>query len=55
MILTSYSDLTFDREFKHVKVHQDDKEAFYSLLRESQLNCAWDYGAKKKVHDQIPG
>ncbi len=54
-ILTNCSDLTFDREFKHVKAHQDDKEAFHTLLRESQLNCACNYGAKKKVHDQTPG
>ena len=48
-ILVNCSDLTFERNFQHVKAHQDDKASFEKLDRPSQLNCAADEGAKREI------
>ena len=48
-ILVNCSNLSFDREFKHVKAHQDDTVRFDQLDRPAQLNCAADEGAKREI------
>ena len=46
--------MSFDRLFSHVLAHQDDKEDFEKLPRESQLNCACDFGAKRVLLNLNP-
>ncbi len=46
--------MSFDRLFSHVSAHQDDKEGFEKLSRESQLNCACDFGAKRVLLNLNP-
>ncbi len=41
------SAMTFDRLFSYVPAHQDNKEDFESLSRQSQLNCTADFGVKR--------
>ena len=48
-ILVNCSDLSFDRDFRHVKAHQDDHVRFDQLDRPAQLNCAADEGAKREI------
>lgn len=45
-ILVNCSDFTFEREFKHVKAHQDDGAHYDEQERPAQLNCAADKGVK---------
>jgi len=54
-IMIHCSAMTFDRLFSHVPAHQDDREDFDNLSRQSQLNCAADFGAKRVLLSQNPG
>ena len=51
-ILVNCGDLTFERVYEHVAVHQDDSKAFHKLKHPVQLNRACDAGAKTKIHKQ---
>ena len=53
-IMIHCSSMSFDRLFSHVSAHQDDKEDFAKLSRESQLNCACDFGAKRVLLNLNP-
>ena len=53
-IMIHCSAMTFDRLFSHVPAHQDDREDFENLTRQSQLNCAVDFGAKRVLLSQDP-
>lgn len=48
-ILVNCCDLSFQRVFRHVKAHQDDRVSYDKLDRPSQLNCAADEGAKREI------
>ncbi len=41
--------LSFTQLFSHLSVHQDNRTKFENLLRETQLNCAMDIGAKRAL------
>jgi len=51
-IMIHCSAMTFDRLFSHVPTHQGDREDFENLSRQSQLNCASDFGAKRVLLSQ---
>ena len=40
--------------YHHVKAHQDDGTQWHLLSRTSQLNCACDYEAKRRIHEYLP-
>jgi hypothetical protein len=42
-VMVNCSDLSFSHIFSHIKVHQDDKEAYGDLPWDAQLNCQMDY------------
>jgi hypothetical protein len=51
------SAMTFDCLFLYVPAHQDNKEDFESLSRQSQLNCTADFGVKRvllSLSDDLP-
>ena len=48
-ILVNCSDLSFQRQYLHVSVHQDDRSDFSSLSRPVQLNCAMESLAKRAI------
>ena len=58
-IMIHCSAMTFDQLFSHVPMHQDDKENFDTLSRQSQLNCAANFGTQRVLlsldPDDIPG
>ena len=54
-ILSIYGrDHPFSLTYKHVKAHQDDKTDWQQLSRPSQLNCACDSEAKRKIMEHLP-
>ena len=53
MILVNCSGLPFSCIYEHVKAHQYDDVKYDTLLRQSQLNCYYDGGAKSKLGQQI--
>ena len=46
--------MTFDCFFSYVPAHQDNREDFENLSRQSQLNCTADFGAKRVLLSQSP-
>jgi hypothetical protein len=46
-VMLHCSTMSFTWLFSHVSAHQDDQTKFNNLLREAQLNCAVDFGAKR--------
>ncbi len=48
-ILVDCGDFTFQREFCHVKMHQDDSEDFHLLEWPVQLNCVVDASAIQEI------
>ena len=48
-ILISCTDLSFEREYEHVRAHQDDALSFSDLDRPAQLNCVADAAAKRQI------
>jgi hypothetical protein len=50
-ILVNCSNLSFDRFYSHIRVHQEDQEEYRSLSCPSQLNCSMDFLAKKALWD----
>ena len=53
-IMIHCSAMMFDCLFSHVPAHQDDREDFENLSRQSQLNCTADFGAKRVLLSQNP-
>lgn len=51
VIATNCSHLSFQRSFHHVRAHQDDTENWETLDRASQLNCACDAAAKRRIYE----
>ena len=51
-IMTHCSAMRFDCLFSHVPAHQDDREDFENLSRQSQLNSAADFGTKRVILSQ---
>ena len=47
-------DFPFRCTYHHVKAHQDDNLRWDQLSRVSQLNCACDAAAKKRIHEFLP-
>ena len=52
-ILVNCSGLPFSCIYENVKAHQDDDGKYDTLLRQSQLNCYCDGGAKSKLGKQV--
>ena len=52
-ILVNCSGIPFSCIYEHVKAHQDDDGKYDTLLRQSQLNCYFDGGAKIKLGQQV--
>jgi hypothetical protein len=50
-ILVNCSGLSFDRFYSHVRAHQDNREDYQGLSRQSQLNKIMDYNAKRALLD----
>ena len=48
-ILVNWSGLPFSCIYEHVKAYQDDNRKYDTLIRQSQLNCYCDGGAKSKL------
>jgi hypothetical protein len=48
-ILVNCTDLSFQINYEHILAHQDDDQAFHTLSRPAQLNCAVDAGAKAQI------
>jgi hypothetical protein len=44
----------FSLSYHHVKAHQDESTDWHKLARESQLNCACDSEAKRKIMEYLP-
>ena len=53
-IMIHCSAMTFDCLFSHVPAHQDNREDFENLSRQSQLICAADFGTKRVLLSQNP-
>jgi hypothetical protein len=53
-IMVNCSNLSFVRDFSHVKAHQDKGIEYGSLTRHAQLNCQMDYHAKKAIWEATP-
>jgi hypothetical protein len=51
-IMIQCTAMTFDHLFSHVPAHQDDREDFENLSRQSQLNFTADFGAKRVLLSQ---
>ena len=50
-ILISCTDLTFERDYVHVRAHQDDVICFLALDRPAQPNCVADAAAKRQIQE----
>ena len=52
-ILVNCGGLPFSYIYEHVKAHQDDDGKYDTLLRQSQMTCYFDGGAKSKLGHQV--
>jgi hypothetical protein len=48
-VMLHCSTMSFTQLFSHVSAYQDDQTKFNNFLREAQLNCAVDFGAKRAL------
>jgi hypothetical protein len=53
-IMVNCSNLSFVRNFSHVKAHQDEGIEYGSLMRHAQLNCQIDNHVKKAIWEATP-
>jgi hypothetical protein len=53
-IMVNCSNLSFVRNFSHVKAHQDKGIKYVSLTRHAQLNYQMNYHAKKAIWEATP-
>ena len=51
-IMVNCTNLSFQREYLHVVVHQDDHTRWEDMSRATQLNSACNAGAKATLHAQ---
>ncbi len=53
-IMVNCSNISFTRNFSHIKAHQDEGIKYGSLTRHTQLNQQMDYHAKKAIWEATP-